>query len=346
MSNNQQIDQIFKKKVFIVAEISANHGFSLQKALQLIKEAKINGADAVKFQVYTPDTMTIDINNKYFRIKHKKWGGQTLYQLYKKAHTPWSWLEKLKKYADSIDIVFFCTAFDTTSVDLLEKINVPLHKISSFELNDLELIKYAAITEKPLVLSTGMATLEEIQDAYNEAKLNGCKELILLKCVSSYPANPEEMNLQTMLDMKKRFDCSIGLSDHTLGTDVSIASVALGACMIERHFCLSRYDKTPDSFFSIEPYELRNLVHSIRIVEKAIGQVKYGVTREEKNNLMFRRSLFSIKDIKKGEKLDRCNIHSIRPGYGISPKYINQVIGKKAKLNIKKGLPIKWEMFE
>lgn len=334
------------KNCFIVAEISANHGQEFNRAVALIKKAKECGADAVKFQTYTPDNLTIDVNNKYFRIKHPKWGGQTLYQLYKKAYTPWSWFKKLKKVADDSGIIFFSTAFDKTAVDFLEELNVPIHKIASFELVDLSLIEYAAKAKKPFILSTGMASFSEIKEAVKTARNAGAKEIVLLRCVSGYPAKPEEMNLRIIPDMKKRFGCLIGLSDHTLGIEVSIAAVSLGARVIEKHFTLSRKIETPDSFFSIEPKELRNLVDNIRIVEKALGKVRYGITNEEKKSLIFRRSLFTVKDIKKREVLTEENVKSIRPAYGLAPKYLKMIIGKKAKKDMKKGTPIKFSLLE
>ena len=329
------------KSCFVAAEISANHGQSFKRAVNLIKKAKECGADAVKFQCYTPDTLTIDCNNKYFRIKHPKWGGQILYQLYKKAYTPWEWLPKLKKIAEEIGIVFFATAFDKTSVDFLEKINVPIHKISSFELIDLPLVEYAAKAKKPLILSTGMATFVEMKEAVDTAKKNGAKEVILLKCVSSYPAKYEEMNLRTIPDMAKKFKLPIGLSDHTLGIVTSIAGVCLGAKVIEKHFCLSRKIKTPDSFFSLEPKELKELVDNIRIAEKTLGKPHCGLTKEERKSRIFRRSLFAVKDIKKGDVFSDANIKSIRPAVGLSPKYYRKILGKRAVKNIRRGTPFK-----
>jgi pseudaminic acid synthase len=329
------------KNCFIVAEISANHGQSFKRAAALIKKAKEAGADAVKFQCYTPDSLTINCDNKYFRIKHPKWGGQTLYQLYQKAYTPWDWFKELKKIAEDLGLVFFATAFDKTSVDFLEDLDVPIHKIASFELVDLPLIEYIAKTKKPLILSTGMATLKEIKEAVDTAKKAGAKDIILLKCVSSYPARPEEMNLRTIPDMAKRFNLPVGLSDHTIGVATSIAAVCLGAKLVEKHFCLSRKIETPDSFFSLEPKEFKLLVENIRIVEKALGEVHYGLTEEEKRSRVFRRSLFAIKDIEKGEVISEENVKSIRPAYGLPPKYIKKIIGRKAKLKIRYGTPIK-----
>jgi len=331
---------------FIIAEISANHGQNFNRAVALIKKAKKCGADAVKFQAYTPDTLTINADNKYFQIKHPEWGGQTLYQLYKKAYTPWSWLKKLKRIADDLEIIFFCTAFDKTAVDLLEEINVPIHKIASFELVELSLIEYMAKTKKPLILSTGLASITEIKEAVNTARKAGTKDIILLKCVSDYPARPEDMNLKTIPHMKERFNCPIGLSDHSLGIEVSIAAVALGAAVIEKHFTLSRKVKTPDSFFSIEPQELKQLVENIRIVEKALGKVHYGLTEEEKKSRVFRRSLFAVKDINKGEIFTQENLRSIRPANGLSPKYIAEILGRAAKKNIKKGTPLNWDLVD
>lgn len=328
---------------FIVAEVSANHGQNFNRAISLIKKARECGADAVKFQTYLPDTLTMDSDNKYFRIKHPEWGGQTLYQLYKKVYTPWKWFKKLKKVADDTGIIFFSTAFDKTSVDLLEEIKIPIHKIASFELVDLPLIEYMAKTEKPLMISTGMATISEVKEAVNAAKSAGAKDIILLKCVSSYPAKPEEMNLRTIPHMSKLFNCSVGLSDHTLGIGVSIAAVCLGARVIEKHFTLSRKIKTPDSFFSIEPQELKDLVENIKAAEKALGKVHYGVTKEERKSRIFRRSLFAVKDIEKGEVFTEENVRSIRPGDGLLPKYLKKILGKKASVDIKRGIPMSWE---
>jgi pseudaminic acid synthase len=332
--------------VFIIAEISANHGQNFNRAVALIKKAKKSGADAVKFQTYTPDIHTIDVNNKYFKIKHPVWGGQTLYQLYEKTYTPWKWFKKLKKVSDDLNIIFFSTASDKTAVDLLEELKVPIHKISSFELVDLSLIEYAAKTKKPLILSTGMATLSEVKEAVKTAKNAGARDIILLKCVSSYPAKAEEMNLRTISDMSKRFNLPVGISDHTLGIEVSIAAVSLGAVVVEKHFTLSRKIKTPDSFFSIEPNEFKNMVDNIRKVERALGTVHYGLTKEEEKNRIFRRSLFIVKDIKKGEFITEENVKSIRPDAGLPPKHLKSILGKKVKKNIFKGTPLKMDLIE
>lgn len=330
------------KPCFVIAEVSANHAGDFRKAVSLIKKAKAAGADAVKFQTYTPDTLTINVNNKYFRIKHTKWGGQTLYDLYKTACTPWDWFKKLKKIAKEEGIVFFSTAFDKTAVDFLEELDVPIHKIASFELPDLGLVEHAARTKKPLILSTGISTISEIKNAVKTARDAGAKDIILLKCVSSYPANPREMNLRTIRHMEKTFNCPVGFSDHSLGMGVSMAAVSLGAKVIEKHFTLSRKLKAPDSFFSIEPHELKELVNNIRIAEQALGVVHYGLTRDERKNRIFKRSLFATEDIKKGEILTEEKIKSIRPAYGLEPKRLKFILGKRAKKDIKKGTPLSW----
>lgn len=331
------------KKCFIVAEISANHGQDLKRALDMIVEAGRCGADAVKFQAYTPDTLTIKEDNKYFRIKHPKWGGQSLYELYSKAYTPWIWMEKLKKRASDEGIDFFATAFDKDSVDLLEALKVSMHKISSFELTDLPLIEYAAKTKKPLILSAGMATRPEIKEAIAAAKKGGAREMLLLKCVSSYPADPADMNLRTIVDMKNSFKLPVGISDHSLGADIPAAAVSLGAVMVEKHFTLSRKIRTPDSFFSIEPEEFKSMVASIRTIESALGEVSYKMTRNEKNSAIFRRSIFIVEDIDKGEKFTERNIKIIRPSYGMKPKYFTKVLGGRAKKNLKRGTPLRSE---
>jgi pseudaminic acid synthase len=330
-----------KESVFIIAEISANHKQNLQTAKTLIRKAKECGADAVKFQAYTPDTMTIDADNKYFVIKHPEWGGQTLYELYKKAYTPWSWFRRLKKTADALGIALFSTAFDKTSVDFLEEIGVPFHKIASFELVDLPLIEYVARTKKPLIISTGMAAFSEINEAVSAARRAGAEDITLLKCVSSYPATPEEMNLRTIPDMKKRFGLPVGLSDHTLDPNIAVAAVSLGASIVEKHFTISRSIKTPDSFFSVEPVEFKKMVHGIRVVEKALGKAHYGLSKGEKKSRIFRRSLFAVEDIKKNGIFTEHNVRSIRPSDGMKPKNLNMVLGKRAVRDIKRGTPLR-----
>ena len=334
------------KGTFIIAEISANHGGDLKRAVSLIREAKRCGADAVKFQTYTADTLTVDVDNKYFKIDHPKWGGQTLYELYKKAYTPWDWFKELKKVADEEGILFFSTAFDKTAVDFLEDLGVGIHKIASFELVDLPLIKYMAKTKKPLILSTGMTTFQEIREAVDAAKSAGAQDIALLRCVSNYPAKPEEMNLMAIPRMKEEFGCTVGLSDHTLGIAASVAGVSLGARVVEKHFTLDRRDETPDSFFSIVPDELKKLAEEIRIAEKALGKSEPGLTTGEERSKIFRRSLFAVKDIKKGHILSDENVRSIRPGHGLMPKYLKDILGKTAEKDIKKGTPLSWNLIK
>jgi len=329
-----------QKRCFIAAEVSANHGQDIKRAKAMIKEAKKCGADAVKFQTYTPDTLTINVDNRYFRVKHPRWGGQTLYDLYKKACTPWKWFRELKKVSDDLGITFFSTAYDRSSVDLLENIGVPFHKLASFELVDIPLIEYVAKTRKPLILSAGMASLSEIEDAVDAARENGAGDIMLLKCVSSYPADPGDMDIRTMSDMAEKFGVPVGISDHTMDMGVSIAAVALGARMVEKHFTLSRKMKTPDSFFSSEPEELEELIRNIRIAESSLGKARYGMTQKEKQSRVFRRSLFVVKDIRKGELFSEKNVRSIRPADGLKPKYLGSVLGKKAVKNIKRGTPL------
>ena len=346
---DSSILNIAKRKsqsVFVVAEVSANHEQDFARAVEMIKIAKECSADAVKFQAYTPDTLTINADNKYFRIEHPEWGGQTLYELYKKAYTPWEWFKQLKRKADDIGITFLCTAFDKTSVDFLEKLDICAHKIASFELVDLPLIEYAAKTGKPLIISTGMADIAEISEAVNTARAAGAKETILLKCVSSYPAKPKEMNLKTIPHMQELFGCPVGISDHSLGIGASICAVALGARVVEKHFTLSRKIKTPDSFFSIEPGELKQLVENVRITEKALGKIHYGPTEEERKSKVFRRSVFVVEDIKKGKIFSKRNIRSIRPADGLEPKFINAIFGRKAMSDIKRGTPLSWDLIE
>jgi len=338
--------QFSSKKCFIIAEVSANHGQVFNYAVDAIRSAKACGVDAVKFQAYTPDTITIDSDRTYFRIKHSEWKGQTLYELYKKAYTPWEWMPKLKKVAEDEGLVFFATGFDKSSVDMLEEINVPIHKIASFELTDIPLIEYMAKTKKPLIMSTGMASLSEIKEAVKAARRAGAKEIALLKCISNYPSLPEDMNLMTIPDLKKRFGVEIGLSDHSMGTGVPIAAVCLGATLIEKHFIHLPKLKTPDSFFSLGPQEFKELVDNVRIVEKALGKVSYGAKKDELESLKYRRSLFVVQDIAKGEQITEDNVRSIRPANGLAPKYLPKVLKTKAVRNVKKGEPLSWALLK
>ncbi|MFA5181793.1 MAG: pseudaminic acid synthase [Syntrophales bacterium] len=330
---------------YIVAEMSANHNQSLEQSIQIIKAARDAGADAVKLQTYTPDTLTIDCDDEYFHIgKGTIWEGRTLYHLYKEAYTPWEWHPKLKKIANDLGMNLFSTPFDMTAVDFLEKMDVPAYKIASFELVDIPLIQYIAKTGKPIIMSTGMATLAEIDEAVTAAREAGCKEIALLKCSSAYPANPEEMNLRTIPHMAEAFGVPVGLSDHTLGIAASIAAVALGACVVEKHFTLSRKVPGPDSAFSIEPHEFKDMVNAIRTVEKARGRVSYEVTEQEAASRVFRRSLFAVECIKRGEVLTEKNVRSIRPGYGLHTRFTNNVLGRKATRDISKGTPLRWDL--
>ena len=326
--------------VYVVAEVSANHGQSFDRAVEIIKAAKEAGADAVKIQTYTPETITIDCDNKYFMIKGTIWKGKNLYKLYGEAYTPWKWQPKLKKIADKLGIDLFSTPFDFSAVDFLEKMNVPAYKIASVELVDIPLIRKIARLGKPVIMSTGMATLQEIKEAVNALKAEGNNQIALLKCTSEYPADPRDMNLKTIPDMAKKFGTVIGLSDHTLGIASSVAAVSLGACIIEKHLTLSRKEPGPDSSFSLEPAELKEMVSEIRTVEAALGKVSYTFTEKEKATRVFRRSLFAVKDIEKGEELTADNVRSIRPAYGIPPKHYDCVIGKRSKKKIKFGTPL------
>jgi len=340
--NNRVIDE--NSPVFIVAELSANHNQDFDLAIKTIKAMKEAGADAVKFQTYTPDTMTIDCDNKYFKINQGTiWDKKTFYGLYKEAYTPWEWQPELKKIAENLGLICFSTPFDKTAVDFLEKMDVTCYKIASFEITDIPLIEYVASKGKPVIISTGIAILSDIKEAIKACKNMGNNNIILLKCTSSYPTSYEEINLKTIPDMAKRFKCLIGLSDHTLGISVPIASVALGAKIIEKHFILDRKLGGPDAAFSLKPEEFRQMVESVREVERALGEVSYTLTEKVKKSREFSRSLFVIKDIKKGESFTEYNIKSIRPGYGLHPRYLKSILEKRAKISIRRGTPILWK---
>ena len=331
---------------YVIAEMSANHAGSLQRAKDIIYAAKEAGADCVKIQTYTADTMTIDCDNKYFHIANGTWKGENLYQLYKKAYTPWEWQKELKQTADKVGIDFFSTPFDKTSVDFLEELDIKFYKIASFELIDLPLIKYVASKGKPMIISTGMADLSEINDAVLTVRKQNNSNLALLRCASAYPAITDAMNLRTMQNMAETFQVPVGLSDHSMGSVGAVTAVALGAKIIEKHFCLSRTTKNPDSTFSMEPLEFKKMIQDIRAAEKAIGIVKYGPTEQEKENIGFRRSIFCVQDIKKGDKFTEQNIRIIRPGYGLKPKYYSEILGETARRDILRGTPIQFEMLE
>lgn len=331
---------------YIIAEMSANHAGSIERALEMIHVAKEAGADCVKIQTYTPDTMTIDCHNEYFNIEKGTWEGENLYSLYQKAYTPWEWHKQLRDEATKVGIDFLSTPFDNTSVDFLEELGMSFYKIASFELVDIPLLEYIASKNKPIIMSTGMGSIEEITEAVDAIYSTGNRQLALMKCSSAYPAKSEEMNLSTICDMKKRFDIPVGLSDHSMGAFSAATAVALGANIIEKHFCISRAIKNPDSTFSMEPDEFRDMVDQVREVEKAMGKVSYGVSKQEETNACFRRSLFVVKDIEAGEKLTPENIRSIRPAYGLKPKYYKEVLGKTAKHAIKRGTPLSFEDIE
>lgn len=331
--------------VYVIAEISANHNQKFEEAVRLIGEAKKAGADAVKLQTYTADTLTIDCDNDYFRVGDGTlWEGRNLYELYEEAHTPWDWQPKLKKIADDAGLDLFSSPFDETAVDFLENMDVPAYKVASFEIIDHELLRRIAKTGKPVIMSTGMATEEEIREAVTVLRKAGTKELALLKCTSAYPAPPEEMNLKTILHLAETFDVVTGLSDHTMGLAVPVAAVALGACIIEKHFTLSRATTGPDSAFSLEPGEFKSMIDAVRVVEKAVGEVRFGARGEETKSLPFRRSLFVVKDMKAGETFTRENIRSIRPGHGLPPKHLPDVLGRRAARDIQRGTPLHWKI--
>lgn len=331
---------------YIIAELSANHAGSKQRALDMIYQAKESGADCVKIQTYTADTLTIDCHNEYFDISEGTWKGENLYSLYQKAYTPWEWHEDLKREAEKVGIDFLSTPFDKTAVDFLEGLNVSFYKIASFELVDIPLIEYIASKNKPIIMSTGMGTLEEIQEAIEAVYSQGNRQLAIMRCSSAYPAKTEEMNLSTITDMKNRFQIPVGLSDHSMGSFSAATAVAMGANIIEKHFCTSRNVKNPDSSFSMEPEEFRQMVQNVREVEKAKGAVAYGVSEQEESNACFRRSLFVVRDIAAGEILTPENIRSIRPAYGLKPKYYSEVMGRRAKRPLSKGTPLSFDDLE
>jgi N-acetylneuraminate synthase len=330
---------------YTVAELSANHNRDIEEAVRLIRAAAACGADAVKLQTYTPDTMTLDCDAPPFRIgKGTVWEGKGLYQLYQEAYTPWEWHPRLKRVAEEEGLGFFSTPFDATAVDFLEGLGVAAHKIASFELVDLELVARVASTGKPVIMSTGMATEEEVAQAVTTARGAGCAELILLKCTSAYPSPLEEMNLRTIPHMAARFGAPVGLSDHTLGTEAAVVAVALGACLIEKHLTLSRSVPGPDSAFSLEPAEFQSMVEAIRRVEKALGGVRYEPTEHERASRAFRRSLFVVREMRAGEVFTRENLRSIRPGDGLPPKHLGEVLGRRASVDIPRGTPLGWNL--
>lgn len=333
---------------FIIAEMSGNHNQSLERSLQIVKAAADSGADAIKLQTYKADTMTLDIKEREFFIDDPKslWNGRSLYELYQEAFTPWEWHKEIFDYANKLGLIAFSTPFDATAVDFLEELNVPVYKVASFENVDIPLLKKIALTGKPIIMSTGMATKEELEESVQTIKGNGCNDIILLKCTSAYPADPKDINLKTILDLKERFDVQVGLSDHTLGIGVSLASVALGATVIEKHFTLSRSDGGVDSAFSLELDELKTLVEQSKIAWQATGDISYELTEKEKQSIKFRRSLYFTEDMKTGDIITKENMRAIRPGLGLPPKYYDELIGKKVNCDIKRGTALSWGLIE
>ncbi len=331
--------------VYIVAELSANHRQQFDEAVKIIAAAHEAGADAIKLQTFTPDSLTIQSDRPEFRISGgTSWDGRTLYDLYAEAYLPWEWQLKLKKISDDMGITLFSTPFDRKAVDFLEEMNVPAYKVASFEMVDTSFIGYIASKGKPVIISTGMATLDEIEETIQAARGAGASQVALLKCTSAYPALPEEANLRTIPHLARTTNLPVGLSDHTLGIAVPVAAVALGACIIEKHLTLSRKILSLDSAFSLEPQEFKAMVDAVRTAEKALGKVCYKVGEQEAKSLVFRRSLFVVKDIKAGEIFSEENIRTIRPGYGLHPRHLKDVLGRRASKNIQRGIPLSWDL--
>jgi len=346
MNNKIQINQRdigVDSLPYVIAEMSANHNGDINSAYKIIEMAKRSGADAVKIQTYTADTLTIDSTLADFLLTDGLWAGRSLYNLYEEAFTPWEWHKPLFDYAKKLDITIFSSPFDNTAVDLLEDLNAPAYKIASFEAIDLPLIKYVAQTGKPMIISTGMADIDEIQEAIDAAREGGCQELAILHCVSGYPAPAEDYNLKTLIDMQQRFNLPVGLSDHTLDNTTAITSVALGACIIEKHVTLDRSGGGPDDSFSLEETDLKLLCTGAKTAWKSLGSIDYGRKSSEQGNVKFRRSLYFVKDIRAGELITKEHVKSIRPGYGLAPKYLDKMIGKKAPADIKRGTAVSHE---
>ena len=328
---------------YVIAELSGNHNQDFGRAVRIIEAAKQAGADAVKLQTYTADTITLRSDKEYFKVSSGTlWDGRTLHDLYQEAYTPWEWQPKLKEIADELGMHLFSSAFDESAVDFLEQMNVPAHKVASFELVDIALIQKMARTGKPLIMSTGMASEEEIDEAVQAARQAGARQIALLKCTSAYPALPEEANLLTIPELARRFDCPAGISDHTMGIAVPVAAVALGACIVEKHLCLRRADGGPDSAFSLEPEEFKAMVDAVRTAQKALGSPQFSPGQREANNLKFRRSLFVVEDVRRGELFTRQNVRSIRPADGLHPRHLSEVLGQRATSDIERGTPLSW----
>jgi N-acetylneuraminate synthase len=332
---------------FIIAEMSGNHNQSLDRALEIVDAAARSGAHGLKLQTYTPDTMTLDLEEGEFFISDDKslWKGRSLYELYQEAHTPWEWHKPIFDRARELGLLVFSTPFDETAVDFLEKLDVPCYKIASFENFDIPLIRKVASTGKPMIISTGMATIAELDETVRTARECGCRDIVLLKCTSTYPATAENTNLMTIPHMRELFGCEVGLSDHTLGMGAAVASVALGASVIEKHFTLSRADGGVDSAFSLEPQEMKSLVKETERAWQALGEVQYGPMEAERKSMVFRRSLYIAEDMKADDILTKDNVRSIRPGHGLPPKYLDVVLDKKVNRDVKKGTPVSWDLF-
>ena len=335
-----------KHPPFVIAEMSGNHNQSLERALEIVEAAAKTGVHALKIQTYTPDTMTLDLNEREFHISdpNSLWAGTSLYKLYGEAYTPWEWHKPIFDRARELGIIAFSTPFDDTAVDFLESLNAPCYKIASFENTDLPLIRRVAATGKPLIISTGMASLAELDDTVRAAREAGCKDLILLKCTSTYPASPENTNILTIPHMREMFNCEVGLSDHTMGVGVSVASVAMGATVVEKHFTLNRAVGGVDSSFSMEPAEMAQIVIETERAWQALGKVSYGATEAEKKSIVFRRSLYVVQDMKAGDIFSSNNLRAIRPGLGLPTKFIEQFIGKRITCDIKRGTPLTWDL--
>ena len=329
---------------YVICELSGNHNGSLERALELLKAAADTGADAIKIQSYTPDTITIDHDGPGFRIEGGLWDGRTLYDLYGEAQTPFEWHEHLFRTARELGVTLFSSPFDHSAVDLLEHFGAPAYKIASFEIVDLPLVAYVAAKRKPMIISTGMANLREIEEAVTTARDNGCEELVLLHCISSYPAPDEQSNVRTVPDLADRFGVVTGLSDHTFGSAVAVASIALGGCVVEKHFTMRRADGGPDSAFSLEPDEFRTLVQDCKRAWRALGQPTYDLQGSERGSVELRRSLYVVRDVAAGEEITNENVRSIRPGHGLPPKHMPEVLGRRASRDLKRGEPLNWDL--
>ena len=332
----------------VIAEMSGNHNQSLDRALEIVAAAAAAGAHALKLQTYTADTMTLNIDAPEFRIEDEQslWHGKTLYELYEEAHTPWEWHAPIMDRAKELGLICFSTPFDETAVDFLEDLDVPAYKIASFENTDLALIRKVAATGKPILMSTGMASVEELELSVNTVREAGCKNLILLKCTSSYPASPDDSNILTLPDMRERFGCEVGLSDHTLGVGAAVAAVVHGAVVVEKHFTLSRAEGGVDSAFSMEPNEMRQLVEETTRARQSLGSVQYGAGQAEAGSIQFRRSLYITQDIQAGDRLDEQNVRCIRPGLGLAPKHLSEILGRRVNTAVKRGIPVAWKLLE